>query len=315
MAIRPGQQLGQYVVEKKIGQGGMGAVYLAEQPAIHRRVVLKVLSTGLSGDQEMLQRFKREVDIIAQLEHPHILPVYDFGVVEGDPYIVMRYMAGGSLLDALQHGTLNRDQMLAILGQVAEALDYAHERDIIHRDLKPANVMMDDSNNGYLGDFGLAKTMEGSHDLTKTGSVLGTPAYMSPEQARGEHLDGRSDVYSFAIMAFEALSGSRPFEAKSPMEYIRMQLSEPPRSILGLVGDLPPQVDSTLSRALAKDPDQRPTHVTEFMQELRASLEGRDLLSELGRPAVPIRIHGPAGSAALPGRRAEAGRSRRWPWA
>ncbi len=275
MAIGPGVKIGQYVVEKKIGEGGMGAVYLADQPSIHRRVVLKVLSTGLAGDREMLERFKREVDIIAQLEHPHILPVYDFGVIEGDPYIVMRYMGGGSLHDHLKARSLGREELLGILDHVAEALDYAHERDIIHRDLKPGNVLLDDSHNGYLADFGLAKTMEGSRDLTKTGSVLGTPAYMSPEQARGEHLDARSDIYSFAIMAFEALSGARPFEANTPMEFIRKHLSEPPRSIRTLARDLPPEVDGTMNRALAKDPNMRPARATIFMQELRESLQGR----------------------------------------
>jgi YVTN family beta-propeller protein len=289
MAIGPGVKIGQYVVEKKIGEGGMGAVFLADQPSINRRVVLKVLSTGLAGDREMLERFKREVDIIAQLEHPHILPVYDFGVVEGDPYIVMRYMGGGSLHDHLKAQSLGRDALLNILDHVAEALDYAHDRDIIHRDLKPGNVLLDDSQNGYLADFGLAKTMEGSRDLTKTGSVLGTPAYMSPEQARGEHLDARSDVYSFAIMAFEALSGAKPFDAKTPMEFIRKHLSEPPRSIRTLARDLPPAVDSTLNRALAKNPDARPARATIFMQELRASLKGQ----------APAAAAAPAGAAGM----------------
>jgi YVTN family beta-propeller protein len=305
MAIGPGEKIGQYTVEQKIGEGGMGAVYLADQPSIHRRVVLKVLSTGLAGDREMLERFKREVDIIAQLEHPHILPVYDFGVVDGDPYIVMRYMGGGSLHDLLKARSLGRKELLAILDHVAEALDYAHERDIIHRDLKPGNVLLDDSHNGYLADFGLAKTMEGSKDLTKTGSVLGTPAYMSPEQARGEHLDARSDIYSFAIMAFEALSGARPFEAKTPMEFIRKHLSEPPRSIRTLARDLPPEVDGTMNRALAKDPNTRPARATTFMAELRASLEGH-------AGPVPAAAAGSAASSAVSALPARKPSRRRW---
>ncbi len=307
MAIGPGVKIGQYVVEKKIGEGGMGAVYLADQPSIHRRVVLKVLSTGLAGDREMLERFKREVDIIAQLEHPHILPVYDFGVIEGDPYIVMRYMGGGSLHDHLKQRSLGRDELLGILDHVAEALDYAHERDIIHRDLKPGNVLLDDSLNGYLADFGLAKTMEGSRDLTKTGSVLGTPAYMSPEQARGEHLDARSDIYSFAIMAFEALSGARPFEAKTPMEFIRKHLSEPPRSIRTLAKDLPPEVDGTMNRALAKDPNARPARATIFMRELRDSLAGR-----AGPVAAPAGTAGAAPASAASARPMVRPSRRRW---
>jgi len=308
MAIGPGAKIGQYLVEKKIGEGGMGAVFLADQPSIHRRVVLKVLSTGLAGDREMLERFKREVDIIAQLEHPHILPVYDFGVVEGDPYIVMRYMGGGSLHDLLKARSLGRDELMAILDHVAEALDYAHERDIIHRDLKPGNVLLDDSHNGYLADFGLAKTMEGSRDLTKTGSVLGTPAYMSPEQARGEHLDARSDIYSFAIMAFEALSGAKPFEAKTPMEFIRKHLSEPPRSIRTLARDLPPEVDGAMNRALAKDPNARPAKASIFMQELRDSLAGRAAPAAMAPAAAP----GPAAASAASARAMRRPSRRRW---
>jgi serine/threonine-protein kinase len=303
MAIGPGIKIGQYIVKEKIGEGGMGAVYLAEQPAIHRSVVLKVLTTGLAGNREMLDRFQREVDIIAQLEHPHILPVYDFGVYEGDPYIVMRYMGGGSLLDQLRSRALNRQALLAILDQVAEALDYAHARDIIHRDLKPGNILLDDARNAYLADFGLAKTMEGSRDLTKTGSVLGTPAYMSPEQARGESLDARSDVYSFAVMTFEALSGTLPFEGRSPMEYIRKHLSEPPRSIRTLARDLPPAVDSTLNRALSKDRQARPSKATVFIQELRASLEGR-------QPTTATVL--PAAVSAAPAVQARPAPRRRW---
>jgi predicted Ser/Thr protein kinase len=303
MAIGPGINIGQYVVKQKIGEGGMGAVFLAEQPAIHRSVVLKVLTTGLAGNREMLDRFKREVDIIAQLEHPHILPVYDFGVYEGDPYIVMRYMGGGSLLDQLRSRALGRQALLAILDQVAEALDYAHARDIIHRDLKPGNILLDDSHNAYLADFGLAKTMEGSRDLTKTGSVLGTPAYMSPEQARGEPLDARSDVYSFAVMTFEALSGMLPFEGKTPMEYIRKHLSEPPRSIRTLARDLPSEVDGTMNRALSKDRQTRPARATVFMHELRASLEGRQAATATVLPGATM--------AAVPAAPARPAR-RRW---
>src|SRR3989338_1198123 len=216
MPITPGQMIGQYRVGAKIGEGGMGAVYQAEQPAIGRTVVLKVLSANLTDNPEMLDRFKREVDIIARLEHPHILPVYDFGQHEGNPYIVMRFMGGGALLDRMRAQTLTREQLLRTLEQVADALDYAHERNIVHRDLKPANILLDERGNACLADFGLAKTLEGSADLTATGSILGTPAYMSPEQARGEKLNARSDVYSLAVMTYEALAGRQLFPAPTP---------------------------------------------------------------------------------------------------
>ena len=168
MPITSGQAIGQYIIQEKLGEGGMGAVYKADQPAIHRSVALKVLSANVSGDPDALDRFKREVDIIAELEHPYILPVYDFGQVDDNPYIVMRYMGGGSLYGQLRERSMSQDQLLRVLRQVAEALDYAHARDVIHRDLKPANVLLDDSGNACLADFGLAKTMAGSRDLTET---------------------------------------------------------------------------------------------------------------------------------------------------
>jgi streptogramin lyase len=209
--------------------------------------------------------------MIAGLEHPHILPVYEYGQVQGDPYIAMRFMRGGSLFDRLHAGS-SRTELLRIFDQVAEALDFAHDRGVIHRDLKPGNVLLDESGNAYLADFGLAKTMEGSRDLTATGGILGTPAYMSPEQARGEKLDRRSDVYAFAVMAFEALSGRYPFEASTPMEFIYKHLAESPRSILTLAADLPEAVDDLFREALAKEPGRRPERATVFMRRLRQAL-------------------------------------------
>ena len=308
MSIAPGQLIGSYRVVEKIGEGGMGAVYRAEDTAIQRSVVLKVLGTAMAGDAEMLQRFRREVEMIAGLEHPHILPVYEFGQVQGDPYIAMRFMRGGSLFDRMHEGRTSREKLLRLFGQVAEALDFAHDRDVIHRDLKPANVLLDESGNAYLADFGLAKTMEGSRDLTATGGILGTPAYMSPEQARGEKLDRRSDIYAFAVMAFEALSGQYPFVASTPMEYIYKHLSEPPRSILTLVADLPDAVDDVLREALAKEPDRRPARATEFMRRLRQALAegGAGETARRPPPAAPIGATSIQGREAAPARRAGA---------
>jgi serine/threonine-protein kinase len=272
--ITPGQKIGSYAVVKKIGEGGMGAVYMAEDTTIHRHVVLKVLTVDFAGDADMLQRFHREVEMISSLEHPHILPVYEFGEVDGDPYIAMRFMRGGSLQDQLQKKSISRDGLMRIFDQVAAALDFAHDRDVIHRDLKPANVLLDESGNAYLADFGLAKTMEGSRDLTKTGGILGTPAYMSPEQVRGEKLDRRSDIYSFAIMVFEAFSGQNPFKVSTPMDYIQKHMTESPRSITSLAADLPGSMDGVLNGALAKDRGHRPARATDFMKTLRSALSG-----------------------------------------
>jgi hypothetical protein len=237
-------------------------------------VAVKVLSANFAGDPDALDRFRRELDIIAQLEHPHILPVYDFGEIGGSPYIVMRYMGGGSLYDRLRLGPVPQAEVLAILDQIAQALDFAHARDIIHRDLKPANVLLDESGNAYLADFGLAKTMAGSRDLTRTGTILGTPAYMSPEQARGDKLDARSDVYSFAVLAYQALARQLPFTATTAMEYIQKHLTEAPASIRNAVPEYPPAVDGVLGQAMAKTRDQRPARTTDLMRSLRAALAG-----------------------------------------
>ncbi len=299
MPIEPGQTIGQYLVKNKIGEGGMGAVYLAQQSTVHRAVVLKVLTANIANDSAALDRFKREVDIIARLEHPYILPVYDFGQVDGNPYIVMRYMGGGSLLERLRAKDLSPEQLLRNLEQIAEALDYAHDRDVIHRDIKPGNVLLDERGNVCLADFGLAKTMEGSGDLTATGSILGTPPYMSPEQARGEKLDGRSDIYSLAVLTYEALAGRLPFIAKTPWEYIQKHLAEPPPSILSVAPGLPPAVDDLLNRALAKDRNERPARATDFVKALRAALTAAPPLAASGGQAQPsVRATARAAAAA-----------------
>src|SRR3990172_1596885 len=246
MPISPGQTIGQYVIKKKIGEGGMGAVYLAEQPAVKRSVVLKVLASDFAATPGAVDRFKREADMIARLEHPHILPVYDFGEVDGSLYLVMRFMRGGSMLDLLEAKSLTREQLLDYLGQIAEALDYANEGGVIHRDLKPANILLDDLGNAYLADFGLAKSVGGTRDLTATGSVLGSPAYMSPEQARGDKLDRRSDVYSFAVMIYLALSGHLPFDADDAWGFITKHISEAPVPIRQYAPDLPTAVEDVL---------------------------------------------------------------------
>jgi YVTN family beta-propeller protein len=272
--INPGQRIKQYVIEKKIGEGGMGSVYTARQPAMNRTVVVKVLSAKIVKTPEMLRRFQREVDVIARLEHPYIVPVYDYGEVEENPYVVMRYLPGGTLEDKLRAGVVAREPLLRSLEQVAEALDYAHERGIVHRDLKPGNILFDDRGNGYLADFGISKAMAGDQDLTTTGDIVGTPAYMSPEQARGEKLDGRSDIYSLAVVAYQVLAGKLPFEASTAWEWIDSHLAAPVPSILAATPGLPAAVDEVFQKGLAKEPRQRQAQATQFTRELRAALQG-----------------------------------------
>jgi YVTN family beta-propeller protein len=282
MAIVPGQAIKQYIIEKKIGEGGMGSVYTAQQPSMNRRVVIKVLSAKILKTPEMLRRFQREVEIIARLEHPHIVPVYDYGDIEGNPFIAMRYLGGGSLHDRLQSATIPRRQLLRSLEQIAEALDYAHAYGVIHRDLKPGNILFDEQSNAYLADFGIAKAMTGDMDLTETGGIVGTPAYMSPEQARGEKLDGRSDIYSLGIMTYQTLAGRLPFNAKTVWEWIDSHVAAPVPSIVAATPDLPPAVDQVFQQVMAKEVDQRPAKATEFIRSLNLALQG-NLPDAIGR--------------------------------
>jgi serine/threonine-protein kinase len=295
MDLASGQILGQYRVTAKIGEGGMGAVYKAEQPSVSRTVVIKVLSAAFSEYADARDRFRRELDMITRLEHPHILPVYDFGEVDGNPYIVMRFMTGGTLQDRMRRAALGRDEALRLLEQVALALDFAHDRGIVHRDLKPGNVLIDDSDNAYLADFGLAKSVGGTRDLTATGSVLGSPAYMSPEQARGDKLDRRSDIYSLAVMTYQMLSGRLPFESEDAWGYITKHLSEEPAPIRRYAPDLSTAVEQVLATGLAKDREARPSRATELVAGVRQALSAPAVDRSVTRAARPA-------AAAAPGR-------------
>ncbi|MBK9051032.1 MAG: protein kinase [Chloroflexi bacterium] len=275
MNVKTGQQIGQYTITHLLGQGGMGAVYAAAQPAVNRTVAIKFL-LGDDVSELTLQRFMREVRIISALEHPYILPVYDYGEWENQPYIVMRYMTGGTLREKMMKQTMNLDETLKVLDQIAAALDYAHEKGIIHRDLKPANIFMDERGNGFLADFGLAKTVEGSEDLTRTrDGIAGTPAYMAPEQVRGDKLDGRTDVYALAVMAYEALIGQLPYMGATALDMALAHVNQPVPQIREVMPDLPAAAAQTLQQALSKNRDERPDRAGVFMQTLRQNL-GRD---------------------------------------
>lgn len=323
MDLVPGQILGQYRIIQKIGEGGMGAVYTAEQPSIPRTVVIKVLSGAFSEFADARDRFRRELDMITRLEHPHILPVYDFGDVDGNPYIVMRFMTAGTLHDRLKRSTFGRGEALRVLEQIARALDFAHDQGIVHRDLKPGNVLLDESGNAYLADFGLAKSVGGTRDLTATGSVLGSPAYMSPEQARGDKLDRRSDVYSFAVLVYQALSGHLPFDADDAWGFITKHISEAPVPIRQYAPDLSTAVEDVLENGLAKDREARPERATDLISDVRQAMSApageRRAATQATTRAVaaasasaPSRtLIGPTESAAAP---VAATRGARSPW-
>ncbi len=198
-------RIGRYEIKAELGRGGMATVFHAYDPRFKRDVAVKVLPREFLHDLTFRERFEREAQTIAALEHQAIVPVYDFGEEEGQPYLVMRYMPGGSLADRLAQGALSIQGVAQILTRLAPALDKAHSQGIIHRDLKPANILFDDEDNPYLSDFGIAKLVEATAALTGS-AIIGTPAYMSPEMAKGEEVDGRSDVYGMAVLLFEMLT-------------------------------------------------------------------------------------------------------------
>ena len=251
-------KIGRYEVERELGRGGMAVVHLARDPLMKRQVAVKVMPRlSPEIDTQFRVRFEREAQIIASLEHPSIVPVHDFGYAEEQPFIVMRYMAGGSLEERIKNQSVSPQETIRIFQQIAPAMDYAHHRGIIHRDLKPANILFDSDNNAFVADFGVAKMSEASTALTGSG-IIGTPAYMSPEQAMGKHaLDGRSDVYSLGVVLFIMLTGKLPFEGDTPMSLAVAHIMEPVPNILKLRPDLPGPYKELIERAMAKEREQR----------------------------------------------------------
>src|SRR5512145_895045 len=202
-----GKQFGHYQIVAPLGEGGMAAVYKAYQPAMERYVAIKVLPRHMAGSPEFIARFKREAHLLAQLQHPHILPVFDYGESDGYTYIVMPFLQSGTLADLLKTRRVSLPEIYRIISQIGDALGYAHARGMIHRDVKPSNVLIDERGNCLLTDFGLARMAETGSMLTSSGAIMGTPAYMSPEQGAGNQVDGRSDIYALGVILFEMVTG------------------------------------------------------------------------------------------------------------
>jgi serine/threonine protein kinase len=256
MSSWSGQTIGSYQIAEEIGQGGMAVVYRAYQPQLERWVAIKVLqATGTSG-KEFLARFRREARAVAALRHPNILTIYDYGEEGGIAYIVMEYVPGGTLKDCLGQPMEWPDAATLVI-PVGRALSYAHSQGIVHRDVKPANVFLARPNWPLLGDFGLVKLVGGQRGITRPGVSIGTPAYFSPEQAAGEDVDHRSDIYSLGIILYELLTGRLPFVADSPVETMLRRLHEPPTPPRCLNPRIAPQLEAIILQALACDPATR----------------------------------------------------------
>ncbi len=289
--LQPGQMLGPYQIVSQIGKGGMATVYKAYHAAMDRYVALKVVATQLTEDPTFFQRFRQEVRLIAKLEHPNILPVHDFGESNGIPYMVMRFLESGTLKERIS--TLSLDEIDHVFTQLASALQYAHDNGVIHRDIKPSNAMLDKRGDVFLTDFGVAKMIEGAVQLTATGAITGTPAYMSPEQAQGMKIDQRSDIYSLGVVLFEMLTGKVPFEAETPMAVIFKHIQDPPPPLSIVRPDLPYTLESVLLKALAKDPADRFASMTAFRLAWKSALAEAASLGLEMEPRAPARIQPP----------------------
>lgn len=276
-----------YEIIDQLGQGGMATVFRAYDPRFKREVALKLLPHALLHDPTFRVRFEREAQTIAALEHPAIVPVYDYGEADGQPYLVMRLMTGGTLADRLAQGPLPMSEVARIFNRLAPALDAAHKQGIIHRDLKPGNILFDQWNEPYLADFGIAKLTDGdaTKALTATGGTMGTPAYMSPEQVQGGHLDGRSDVYALGVILFEMLTGKRPYEAMTPMAVALKHVTDPVPPLPK--ADLPPECQTVVNKALAKTPDHRYPSASSLATDIQALTGNQPLPSGAMTAAHP----------------------------
>jgi ligand-binding sensor domain-containing protein/tRNA A-37 threonylcarbamoyl transferase component Bud32 len=304
-----GKQLGAYRVVEQIGQGGMATIYKAYQPAMDRYVAVKILPSHFTQDASFTARFTQEARTLARLEHPHILPVHDYGEQEGIAYLVMRYINAGTLKDLIaQRGALSLKEAARIFDQVGRALGYAHSQGVIHRDIKPGNILIDERGDAFLTDFGIAKLVEGTAQFTATGAVVGTPAYMSPEQGMGMPADKRSDIYALGVMLYEMVTGRVPFEAETPLAVLLKHVNAPLPPPRQIKPDLPEAVERVILNALAKSPDDRFQSAEQVAEAFQKAVAGLPLNiaapHEAPTTAVKLAKAQPDPTVAMPPRRA-----------
>jgi hypothetical protein len=278
-----GTRLGQYEIVERLGGGGMAVVYRAVQQPLGREVALKALSSELFQDEGFVKRFETEAKTLAKLDHPNILPIYDFEVTEGVAFLTMPLIRGGTLRDILNRGPLDPLTAWRYLREIGDGLQHAHDAGIVHRDLKPTNVLIHADGRAMLADFGLARGAGQPTHLTTIGLAIGTPGYMAPEQVMGHDVDKRADIYAMGVLTFEMLTGRLPYIGSNRMEVAYATVNSPIPSAVKLNTALPDELDQLLTKVLAKDPAQRPQTV-------------RDLLAQMAR--LPQRRIAPAAAAA-----------------
>jgi serine/threonine-protein kinase len=291
-----GQKLGQYEFRDLLGRGGMGAVYHAYDEKMKRDVAIKIILPQWVNDETLLRRFIREAQTCANLDHPSIVKVYDFGKQNDMTFVVMQFLTGGSLSDRLKKfpSGMPINDVISLMKQIGSALDYAHHKGVIHRDIKPANIMFDVHGQAYVVDFGIAKVAQDvqDHTLTKTGVTLGTVHYMPPEQWRGDELTAQADQYAFAVMAYQLLCGRLPFDSNSQVVIMQKHLNENPVPISQIRHDIPPAVDTVIIRGLAKQPHERYPSCEAFVQALEQALYGVEKEEKKNRHFVILSIIG-----------------------
>jgi serine/threonine-protein kinase len=273
------RQLGPYEIVEEIGTGGLATVYRAYQPAMDRYVAVKVIDASLVSDVEAVARFQREAHLIARLEHLHILPVYDFDGAHEPPYIVIRYVEGGTIRDVLAHGPMPLEEVAYLIQQIGSALHYAHGQGIVHRDVKPDNILIDTEGNAFVSDFGIAYAVKGAGRerdlLNANGSPLGTPGYMAPERILGRSaVDERADVYALGAMLYEMVTGALPFQATNLKQALHQHLNAPVPDARALRPELPPALNAVIQRAMAKEPGERYPSAAEFAAATTAAIGG-----------------------------------------
>ena len=303
MADLVGHTLGKYQLVERLGRGGMADVYKGYQPGLDRYVAVKVLHPHLSEEPNFITRFQREAKSVARLHHPHIVQVFDFDVQDDRYYMVMEYVEGGQTLKELLQGLsaqkqrLPQDQTLDIVAKIADALDYAHSQGMIHRDIKPSNILLRSLNQPILGDFGIARII-GQTGLTGSGAMIGTPAYISPEQGRGEQADERSDLYALGIVLYEMLTGVPPYDADTPYGVILKHINDPIVPPGALVGTLLSDIEKITLKSLAKNPLDRYQSAGEMRDALRKGLENisNTTPTSVATPPMGIEIHEDTGA-------------------
>jgi len=274
-APTPGQRhIGKYVVKRELGRGGMGAVYLAEQPGLGREVAVKELIVNSAADPTALSRFLQEAQVMARTSHPNLVQVHDLEEVGDSKFIILEFVKGRSLRDMLRAGAIPLPQVFAVMHGILQGLNYAHRHNIVHRDMKPENVLISDEGEVKVADFGIARLTDDSGDgstATKTGTTVGTPQYMSPEQVASSKVDGRSDLYSTGIMLYEAICGRPPFtagEGDGPFTLMAKHVQAPPPPPAIHRPDVDPELEDVILKSLEKDPEQRYQTGDEFDRAL-----------------------------------------------